>query len=352
MVLCEENEGDCDSNNDCEGDLICGSDNCLNLLSTDNFTPSHDCCYAEIKCGGSQINTGSCCTSVSPCGINEGDCDDNFECQGELMCGIDNCINILSSDNFPSTHDCCYSPCVGSQTDTASCCTSVSPCGINEGDCDENFECQGELMCGIDNCINILPSDNFPSTHDCCFTASKCGGNQTFSSSCCTSVSPCGINEGDCDDNFECQGVLVCGIDNCINILPSDNFPSSHDCCYSPFPCDGNSNKDIDSCCRTWNPCGENEGDCDSDADCHDGLVCGINNCRNILAHQKYEPTHDCCHDPLTTIKCDGRQANAADCCKFFIMSEEFNKSFQSEEPIFKVKSQYSTDHKNFSQRR
>jgi hypothetical protein len=56
--------------------------------------------------------------------------------------------------------------------------------------------------------------------------------------------------------------------------------------------------------------------------------VCGTNNCRNILAHQKYEPTHDCCHDPLTTVKCDGRQANAADCCKFFIVSTEFNKNF------------------------
>ena len=232
----------------------------------------------------------------------------------------------------------CFAPYGGSQTDTASCCTFASPCGINEGDCDNNFECQGELMCGIDNCINLLPSDNFPSTHDCCFAAaSKCGGSQTDTASCCTSVSPCGINEGDCDDNFECQGVLMCGIDNCINILPSDDIPSTHDCCYSPFLCDGNSSNDIDSCCRTWNPCGENEGDCDSNAECHEGLVCGTNNCMNILAHQKYEPTHDCCHDPLTTFKCDGRQANAADCCKFFIMSEEFCNSFLSEEPILDI---------------
>ena len=186
-------------------------------------------------------------------------------------------------------------------------------------------------MCGIDNCINILPSDNFPSAHDCCYSPFLCDGssnNDIDTASCCTSLSPCGINEGDCDSNLECQGELICGIDNCINILPSDHFPSTHDCCYSPLICDGSSNNDIDSCCRTWNPCGENEGDCDSNADCHEGLVCGTNNCRNILAHQKYEPTHDCCHDPLTTVKCDGRQANAADCCKFFIVSTEFNKNF------------------------
>ena len=184
MVLCKENEGDCDSNNDCEGDLICGSDNCLNLSSTDNFTSSHDCCFAAIKCGGSQTDTASCCTSVSPCGINEGDCDDHFECQGELMCGIDNCINILPSDNFPSTHDCCFEArCNGNQNNTWDCCSYGFLnlnlnllCGENEGDCDNDWDCVGNLLCGNNNCLNIDLSDNFTSNHDCCYTplTSKC----------------------------------------------------------------------------------------------------------------------------------------------------------------------------------
>ena len=180
MVLCKENEGDCDSNNDCEGDLICGSHNCLNLLSSDNFTSSHDCCFAAIKCGGSQTDTASCCTSVSPCGINEGDCDDHFECQGELMCGIDNCINILSSDNFPSTHDCCFEArCNGNQNNTWDCCSYIvyfgihnnlnHLCGENEGDCDDDLDCVGNLLCGTNNCLNIEPLDNFSSNHDCCY---------------------------------------------------------------------------------------------------------------------------------------------------------------------------------------
>jgi hypothetical protein len=140
--------------------------------------------------------------------------------------------------------------CGGSQTDTASCCTSFSPCGINEGDCDDHFECQGELMCGIDNCINILPSDNFPSTHDCCFEAS-CNGNQDNTWDCCKymfleivyfdALNPnnlnhlCGENEGDCDDDLDCVGNLLCGTNNCLNIEPLDNFSSNHDCCYNPL---------------------------------------------------------------------------------------------------------------------
>ena len=37
--------------------------------------------------------------------------------------------------------------------------------------------------------------------------------------------------------------------------------------------------KNKDSCCRTTNQCGMGQGDCDSNADCNPGLVCGTNNC-------------------------------------------------------------------------
>ena len=43
---------------------------------------------------------------------------------------------------------------------------------------------------------------------------------------CCSSSNQCGLNEGDCDDDIECSGNLICGDDNC----PS-HFPSDADCC-------------------------------------------------------------------------------------------------------------------------
>ena len=43
------------------------------------------------------------------------------------------------------------------------CCSVEAPCAINEGDCDKNSECQGNLICGKDNCP--LP---FPLKADCC----------------------------------------------------------------------------------------------------------------------------------------------------------------------------------------
>ena len=46
-----------------------------------------------------------------------------------------------------------------------------------------------------------------------------------------------------------------------------------------------------DECCQPSNLCGENEGDCDSDLDCKEGLVCGADNC----VGSTFQPTDDCC---------------------------------------------------------
>ena len=48
----------------------------------------------------------------------------------------------------------------------------------------------------------------------------------TKSASCCTSAKQCGQDEGDCDSDTDCLDGYVCGVDNC----PSP-FPSNYDCC-------------------------------------------------------------------------------------------------------------------------
>ena len=45
--------------------------------------------------------------------------------------------------------------------------------------------------------------------------------------------------------------------------------------------------------CTTGSRCAVDEGDCDIDADCQDGLRCGINNCP-----QGSDPLADCCFNP------------------------------------------------------
>jgi hypothetical protein len=46
-----------------------------------------------------------CCSVAAPCAINEGDCDSDSECQGNLICGSNNC-----PAPFPSDANCCESP--------------------------------------------------------------------------------------------------------------------------------------------------------------------------------------------------------------------------------------------------
>ena len=58
-------------------------------------------------CDGS--HGSGCCTSSTPCGENEGDCDDDSDCFGNLKCGVDNCNN----STFSWWEDCCYDPAKG-----------------------------------------------------------------------------------------------------------------------------------------------------------------------------------------------------------------------------------------------
>ena len=52
--------------------------------------------------------------------------------------------------------------CEGSNTDW-NCCSSML-CEEDEGDCDTDSECKGNLVCGTNNCPSDFPDDRY----DCC----------------------------------------------------------------------------------------------------------------------------------------------------------------------------------------
>ena len=112
----------------------------------------------------------STCSQGSPCPHGEGDCDDDFDCGGSLVCGTDNC------ESGPRGLDCCTSTChndsdcsqsrecnaVNNQCYLWPECSQASPCADGEGDCDHHMDCEGTLLCGNDNCASG------PSGMDCC----------------------------------------------------------------------------------------------------------------------------------------------------------------------------------------
>ena len=87
---CSENEGDCDAHDECHDGLACGSNNCPASL---DFDSEVDCCYQPT------VGDEHFCASGIPCGENEGDCDSHDECQDGLLCGSNNCPVSLGFDS-------------------------------------------------------------------------------------------------------------------------------------------------------------------------------------------------------------------------------------------------------------
>ena len=63
------------------------------------------------------------------------------------------------------------------------------------------------------------------------FTGQRCtGGNN-----CCTELNPCGNKQGDCDNDKQCQGDMIC-LKNTLgeNCIKGSLWTQSDDCCLDP----------------------------------------------------------------------------------------------------------------------
>ena len=292
--ICEENQGDCDSNLDCRGVLACGNANCPHTFGTNS---TFDCCYKPIN---GDLNY---CQEDHQCGQEEGDCDNDNECQNGLACGSSNCpwvrtFNSPDVQGFNTSIDCCYKPDVG---DKDFC--RINICAENQGHCDNDSECKSGLACEINKCQT---SFGFNSTFKCCYKPvvgddsfcriNKCAENEGYCSNdnecqkgfACGKnngcykpingdedfcrINYCTLNEGHCKDDNECFNELKCGRKNCPTIL---GFDSSTNCCYSRDNYIGNLTIGEDDFCTTMFPCGKDEGHCNTDNECQSGLICG-----------------------------------------------------------------------------
>merc|ERR1712110_1077772 len=144
---CGYGEGDCDGPLDggandghrgCQGDLVCGSNNCKKFGTY--FHEKDDCCDlpetlaipeplplipagvpleppAGQRCAGRNYNGKRCCTPENPCDEGEGDCDGPGDggnndghrgCKGDLICGSNNCLQFGAY--YHPKDDCCERP--------------------------------------------------------------------------------------------------------------------------------------------------------------------------------------------------------------------------------------------------
>ena len=63
-------------------------------------------CYVlDLSCGAIKSDP-DCCTSSEPCAIGEGGCKADIDCDGNLVCGTDNCV-MFDTSWADSGYDCC-----------------------------------------------------------------------------------------------------------------------------------------------------------------------------------------------------------------------------------------------------
>ena len=90
--------------------------------------------------------------------------------------------------------------------------------GVAEGEeCTQNADCQSNLLC--DGNQNTCRQKATSLSYD----ASFCSREDIL----------CQEGEGDCDEDWECEGTLRCGSDNCPE---ENNWSYDDDCCYQPLP--------------------------------------------------------------------------------------------------------------------
>lgn len=235
--LCVSGEGDCDSDSQCEGALVCGRD--IGPLFSmpaayDVCVPTHcvngvqDADETGTDCGG--VDCGTCdglctdivppdgfrghCTVDCPCPAGESDCNTDDECDTGLVCGVDNgpqfglsggmdvCV-IPECENgvFDSGEvavDCggvCGTVCGACSTKPDNGdpdrCSGTCPCPATDGDCDGDAQCAGSLICQMD--VGAL--FGFDPAVDVCVAATCTNGMQDgdeLGIDCGPSCAPCG----------------------------------------------------------------------------------------------------------------------------------------------------------------
>ena len=140
LNLCGIGEGDCNTDNDCGGVLMCGKNNCMKWRPPGGrWDEEDDCCEKR-------------CTPEHPCKEGGGHCDVDADCQngekGILKCGDNSCLNtdyfprnifVRNSETFgfTTTDNCCYKPCN----------KRYHLCGQDEVGCEDNEDCLPGYYC-------------------------------------------------------------------------------------------------------------------------------------------------------------------------------------------------------------
>lgn len=186
------------------------------------------------------------CTPQNPCQVGEGDCDSNDDCAGNLECfqrerhetvpGVDGIALI------PGHYDVCYDPNWeglmmannrgNHEHDETQICSDTMTCSVGQGECDADSNCLGNLKCFQREHGETVPGVEqvtkfFEDHWDICYDPNWRGqmpainraSISKYSGSGCSTTQTCGIGQGTCASDDDCLGNLKCS-DEASNTIP------------------------------------------------------------------------------------------------------------------------------------
>lgn len=175
---------------------------------------------SEIEGDGTPLTTSQLCSADSPCGMCEGDCNSNSDCMGGLECfrrpGNDDRMVPGCSGVGVAGADYCYMPSPNDLRVRDQQCTEENPCPACTGDCDSDFDCEGDLFCFQTNGLEAIDVPG-------------CVGTVDLGLDFCYRWNACN-DDGDCDGENQ-----VCGNGECVQLQACGSTVCSADeyCCNS-----------------------------------------------------------------------------------------------------------------------
>jgi hypothetical protein len=147
---CGPGEGHCDSNSECQSGLTCQA----NFGNRSGLPSNYSVCLETSRVAS---GTSGYCGTIGGCQLYEGDCNGHDECKEDLICrpnagaaiGLASSVDVCDLPRQHGWKSSNWNDNTTRKTEAANYCTVGSPCGLGEGDCDENNDatCRGYLRC-------------------------------------------------------------------------------------------------------------------------------------------------------------------------------------------------------------
>lgn len=280
--ICCESSSECDDGFECTVD-VCEQGFCEHLgdPTLEGCCESVSDCPIDLCATTScDATTGACIQDAIPgCCIYDFDCDDASECT-EDDCVDMMCVNTPTPEEPGCCGS--DDECVNAPACFTTFCDELGSCNLEgiEDCCVDDFQCDDENPCSVDECkLNACVSTLDPTLEGCCLEDADCALEEpdlcVFETWCNVELALCESEALECDDEDDCTDD-ACQDGECVFTLN----PMLPGCCTDDAQC-GDDNLCTDDSCNVGVGCEQVPipGCCETDEQCVDFFVATNEEC-------------------------------------------------------------------------